>query len=138
MHSEAFQFPIVTKQFIQYSFLPRTIASQRSYSTKFGDFQIEDLQLATLIDIAFFMLSTFPLLKLQSYTNAIIFFLSSKYFITFSYSTLARMHTHTESISLEERVDLYPEEEEIELTLYIHRVKRAFLVRQESCSYSGM
>ena len=26
-HSEAFQLPVITKQFIQYSFLPRTIAS---------------------------------------------------------------------------------------------------------------
>ena len=29
-HSEAFQLPVITKQFIQYSFLPRTIANWKN------------------------------------------------------------------------------------------------------------
>ena len=86
----------VCNSFTQYSFLPHQ--RQRSYSTKYRDLETEDLQLATIIHIAIgivsFTLSTFPLLKLQLYTHTIIFSLSSKYFITFSYSTLARVHTH--------------------------------------------
>ena len=97
-HFEAFQLPVITKQFIQYSFLPHIIANWNNQpanttTAQFGDFQTEDLQLPTLIDIAFVTLSTFPLLKLQFYTHTIIFSLSSIYFITFSYITLARVHT---------------------------------------------
>ena len=31
MHSEAFQLPLITKQFIQYGFLPRTIANWNNF-----------------------------------------------------------------------------------------------------------
>ena len=84
----------------KHAFLSFSAHPNHSYSTKFGYFQTEDLQLATLIDIAFFTLSTFPLLKLQFYAHAIIFSLSSKYCITFSYSTLARVHTHRSNTNL--------------------------------------
>ena len=79
--------------FIPYSSQLEQPASQRSYSAKFGDLQTEDLQLPTLIHIAAFALSTFHLLKLQFYT--IIFSLSSKYFLLYFYSILARVYTHS-------------------------------------------
>ena len=103
-HSEAFQLPLITKQFIQYIlFIPYSSqleqpASQCSYSTKFEDFQTQDLQLAPLIDVAVFTVSTFLLLKLQFYTHTIMFSLSSKYCITFSYSTGACAHVHTHRV----------------------------------------
>ena len=71
----------------------------------------QDLQLVTLIHIASFTLSTFPLLKLQYCTCTVIFSLSPKYFITFLLQHCSTS-AHTGSVILGERIDSDPVEEE--------------------------
>ena len=93
------QLPVITKQFIQYSFLPRSIANWNNLpanaatapSLEIIKQKISSLQHSLILHFSCYQLF---LLKLQSYTHAITFSLSFKYFITFSYSTLARVHTH--------------------------------------------
>ena len=108
-HSKAFQLYLITKKFIQYSFLPRTIANWNNLpaiTATAPSLEIfrQDLQLATLIHIVSFTLSTFPLFKLQ-----LLSFLFLPIFYYFLLQHFTAQCTHTESVSLEKSVASYPE-----------------------------